>query len=89
MLEALKNEIVGKDYLLENGIEALEKQVPKKPLTRKAEKRTEGRYHVFFGPGTTLYHCPACGELLTPSMDYCDGCGQRMNWSDQRKAGPR
>ena len=68
---------------------ALEKQVPKKPITQKAKERTKVRFHVYFGKGTTLYNCPSCGKFLTPSMNYCDGCGQRMDWGDPRKGGQR
>ena len=47
-------------------IEALEKQMPKKP--RKYQ-------------GVTL-ECPACGSIKTHSAPYCKYCGQALDWSD-------
>lgn len=64
----------------EIAIEALEKQVPKKP------KEYEDKF----------YACPVCGNvvnhkwvkyptILMPKLvglPYCLNCGQRLNWSD-------
>ena len=61
-------------------IEALEKQMPKKP------KEFEDKY----------YTCPECGNLLmykwmvypeklmlrSDGFPYCLGCGQAIDWSD-------
>ena len=47
-------------------IDALEKQIPKKPKRRK---------------DTTYTFCPCCdsGNLQN---DYCTDCGQKIDWSD-------
>lgn len=29
------------------------------------------------------YHCPKCKKLIDFEIDYCDGCGQRIDWSDE------
>ena len=67
----------------------LKKQVPMKPKTRVAQGRTEVRHHVFFGPGTMVYTCPVCGSFTTPTQRYCSECGQRFDWSESGRGGPR
>lgn len=55
---------------------AIEKQIPKKVV----------RY------GKWNYKCPCCGEsakaetgdsFIDYRLDYCDGCGQKLDWSDE------
>lgn len=50
---------------------ALEKQIPKKPKSRK---------------NTTYAFCPCCdsGNLQN---DYCTDCGQKIDWSETEKGG--
>ncbi len=54
--------------------QALEKQIPKKPL------------HKDIGFGDMGITCPMCGSLIYncygPSLNpsYCIMCGQRLNW---------
>lgn len=50
---------------------ALEKQIPKKASEK--ELQTETWYHVW-------YQCPICSEDLS-SNQYCDNCGQAIDWS--------
>ena len=52
-------------------IEALEKQIPKEP---KIEQIKYG----------SIAKCPTCDKLCY-GFDYCIGCGQRMNWSDNNE----
>ena len=55
-------------------IEALEKQISKKPI----QNRNEGiRY-------TSTYSCPSCGGRFAGTMvaDYCYHCGQALRWDD-------
>ena len=62
------------DEELEVVVEALEKQIAKKP--RKIE--IEGyRY-------TDTYRCPICGGNFsgTGIADYCYHCGQKLDWSE-------
>ena len=50
-------------------IEALEKQIPKKPLP-------DNEYHL---KGI----CPTCGvHFLDKGTKYCGNCGQRLKWED-------
>lgn len=50
-------------------IQALEKQIPKKP------DFTEDKEFAL---------CPCCnGNGLTDKQKYCDNCGQKLDWSDE------
>ena len=52
-------------------IEALEKQIPKKPLNQSDE------YDRTYG------NCPCCGEMVVDYPDdfrVCSNCGQRLDW---------
>ena len=56
-------------------VQALEKQIPKKPKKIEAEGF---RY-------TDAYRCPLCGGNFsgTGIADYCYHCGQKLDWSDE------
>lgn len=58
----------------EKAIEALEKQIPKKVIEDK-----------------NIYLCPICGanvetdcgdDMLDYRLNYCDNCGQKLDWSE-------
>ena len=52
-------------------IEALEKQISKKPLNQSEE------YDRTYG------NCPCCGEMVVDYPDdfrVCSNCGQRLDW---------
>ena len=49
-------------------IEALEKQIPKKPVDY------DSKIKVGF--------CPDCEAVVT--SDFCDNCGQALDWSDEQ-----
>lgn len=48
-------------------INALEKQIPKKP-------KTDDRY--------IMYICPCCNDFIKVNHNYCTNCGQKLDWSD-------
>lgn len=55
-------------------IEALEKQIPQKPIER------------WTGDGWVI-KCPVCGKFFDDSeyewvRQFCGGCGQKIDWSD-------
>jgi ribosomal protein S27AE len=53
---------------LECAINALGKQIPKRPLEEKK----------FYGIGK----CPSCGAVfLDKNTNYCGNCGQALDWS--------
>lgn len=53
------------------GMQALERQIPRKPVFGKSYADCD------------LYDCPACGviELLMHGDNYCAMCGQAIDWS--------
>ena len=46
---------------------ALEKQIPKKP-------KTDDRY--------VMHICPWCNDFVKVSHNYCQNCGQKLDWGD-------
>lgn len=46
---------------------AVEKQKAKKP-------KTDDRY--------VMYICPWCNDFVKVSHNYCQNCGQKLDWSD-------
>lgn len=61
-------------------IQALEKQMPKKPIMKQYFENLEEEYLC----------CPTCGEILTDRMPadnktfyfHCMNCGQKFDWGD-------
>ena len=53
-------------------IKALEKQIPKKPVVN------DGWQIACPNCSATLIYC-----LHTSEKDYCDKCGQRLDWSEE------
>lgn len=51
--------------------EALDKQIPLKPLDIRACPN-EAKYA----------DCPICGQVVDEWSPYCDQCGQRIDWGD-------
>ena len=62
-------------------IQALEKQIPKKPIMKQYFENLEEEYLC----------CPTCGEILTDRIPadnktfyfHCMNCGQKFDWSDE------
>lgn len=59
----------------EMAIQALEKQIPKKPV--KSEKQVV-RY-------VNTYYCPICNLGITGTniAKWCYHCGQKLDWNDE------
>lgn len=65
----------------EMAIQALEKQIPKKPIMKQYFEDLEDGYLC----------CPTCGEILTDRIPadnktfyfHCMNCGQKFDWSDE------
>ncbi len=68
------------DYT-EIAINALEKQIAKKPIMKQYFEDLEGEYLC----------CPTCGEILTDRIPadnktfyfHCMNCGQKFDWGDE------
>lgn len=66
---------------LDVAIQALEKQISKKPIMRQHFENLEEGYLC----------CPTCGEILTDRIPadnktfyfHCMNCGQKFDWSDE------
>lgn len=66
---------------LDVAIQALEKQIPKKPIMKQYFENLEEEYLC----------CPTCGEILTDRIPadnntfyfHCMNCGQKFDWSDE------
>ena len=56
-------------------VEALEKQIPKKPIKAKE--------HIMY---SMCYICPNCQKNFsgTGIASYCYHCGQALDWSDEK-----
>ena len=54
---------------MQNAINALEKQIPKKVV-----------YHDDSGNKTVSERCPICFEIA--HSDYCEYCGQALDWEE-------
>ena len=64
---------------LEMAINALEKQIPKKPTYEGDGYAPDGMF--IWGE----WICPCCGrryEVDYDDYDYCPDCGQKLDWSD-------
>lgn len=64
---------------LQMAIQALEKQIPKKPQNKKYS----------FYPHSTLLkskygECPNCKSIQVDD-EYCANCGQKLDWSDENE----
>lgn len=53
---------------LELSAMAIDKQIPKKP-------KTDDRY--------VMYICPWCNDFVKVSHNYCQNCGQKLNWESE------
>lgn len=56
----------------EMAIEALEKQIPKKPI-----KKTNFGSDILDGK-----YCPCCDSMFDRTTKFCVSCGQAIDWSD-------
>ena len=61
-------------------INALEKQIPKKPEPINYKKYMDSVKNANFLRGA--YWCPGCKHVIR-SGDYCEDCGQKLDWSDE------
>ena len=67
------------DDMMRIAIEALEKQLPKKPTYEGDGYAPDGTF-VY-----DTWECPNCGECYEvdyDDYDYCPKCGQKIDWSE-------
>ena len=72
--EAVWGDIMDSSASFKTAVEALEKQIPKKPIPTEEQ---DIRYVM-------NYICPSCGKHFsgTGIANYCYHCGQALDWSD-------
>lgn len=61
---------------------AVEKQIAKKPEPIDYKKYMDSVKNANFLRGA--YWCPGCKHVIR-SGDYCDDCGQKLDWSDEER----
>lgn len=64
--------------------EALEKQVPKKPI--KANRAIEIGGQLFMKDENEYWKCPICVNYDVPlreNQQYCHYCGQKIDWGEE------
>ena len=61
-------------------IQALEKQIPKKPTPIDYEKYMDTVKNALFLKGA--YWCPNCNHVVKCGT-YCSDCGQKLDWSNE------
>lgn len=64
-------------------IKALEKQIPKKLISKHKSVNVEEQ--LFYGEETFFGDCPHCGALNCSLWNdkNCGHCGQAIDWSDE------
>ena len=75
--EAAKRVVEARDM----AINALEKQIPKKPTPIDYEKYMDTVKNALFLKGT--YWCPNCNHVVKCGT-YCSDCGQKLDWSNEQ-----
>jgi hypothetical protein len=64
-------------------ISALEKQIPKKPIPNNVKSILIRMGNYDWHKEITEYECPNCNENTSKIYNYCDKCGQALDWSEE------
>lgn len=69
------------DYTVafEMAIEALEKQIPKKPIKTKIATLNKSPEAISW---ESIHCCPRCKSNLAQEYKYCPQCGLEIDWGD-------
>lgn len=65
------NELLELNKTVSEAFDALERQIPKKPICRE-----QGTTVILNGV------CPKCSNAVHEYDNYCSFCGQKLNWED-------
>ena len=68
------NELLELNKIVSEAFDALERQIPKKPICRE-----QGTTVILNGV------CPRCSNVVHEYDNYCAFCGQKLNWSDEER----
>lgn len=80
--EAAWEYIMDSSASLKTTIEALEKQVAKKPKSHTVDVEKLKIGNANWCKGTTVYRCPNCNGFISRTYDFCYKCGQALDWSE-------
>lgn len=72
------------NLVINEAIDALEKQIPKKPVKKNPicyEKTIDGQESYAY-----THHCPACGFKVKRLEHHCE-CGQTLDWRESTEKG--
>lgn len=78
---------------VQDAIEALEKQIPKKPYDKVIVQPVIDQNGAYVDADVHItFHCPVCGkyvgcELEESHYNYCFECGQRIGWDNDNSGG--
>ena len=67
---------------LNMAINALEKQIPKKPNGIYDENKCEKDKKEFYYEQVLIGQCPSCNQEVQEGMKFCMDCGQAIDWSE-------
>lgn len=62
-------------------IEALERLIPVPPFDKEFPIMSGDIFSAWFN-GAIVHYCPRCGEELELHPNFCEECGQAIDWSD-------
>ena len=68
LIDSNYTDILDYKEALQISVKALEKQIPRKP-------KTNDNY--------IMYICPCCNNFIKLCRNYCEYCGQKLDWSDE------
>ena len=70
------------DYAVafEMAVDALEKQMPKKPIKTKIATLNKSPEAISW---ESIHCCPRCKSNLVSQYKYCPQCGLEIDWSDR------
>lgn len=57
---------------------SLERDIPKAPTDKELEEDAYGAWGSLYG------HCPNCKGTVYDEQNYCEKCGQRLDWSREQ-----
>ena len=65
------------------GMKALEKQIPKKPVEIINDNECQIGARII-PKGAIAQKCPVCDSFTSRSCNYCQKCGQALDWSEEK-----
>ena len=64
-------------------LSSLEKQIPKKPILNNVTSMLIKMGDTEWHRDITQYKCPNCNKNTSKIYNYCDKCGQALDWGEE------